>query len=88
MRGSRENGRALLSVQDNGPGIPIDFRPHIFGRFAQASPEHQQGRSGSGLGLAITKAIVERHRGEIGFESEVGRGSCFWIRLPLTREDA
>jgi signal transduction histidine kinase len=88
MRGSRENGRALLSVQDNGPGIPIDFRPHIFGRFAQASPEHQQGRSGSGLGLAITKAIVERHGGEIGFESEVGRGSCFWIRLPLRREDA
>jgi signal transduction histidine kinase len=88
IRGSRKDGCALLSVADHGPGIPVEFRPHIFGRFAQAGPDHQQGRAGSGLGLAITKAIVERHRGEIGFDSEVGEGSCFWIRLPLERGEA
>jgi signal transduction histidine kinase len=88
IRSLREEGSALISIEDHGPGIPVDFRPHIFGRFAQAGPEHQQGRAGSGLGLAITKAIVERHRGEIGFDSEVGQGSCFWIRLPLAREYA
>ncbi|MFC7537257.1 ATP-binding protein [Sphingomonas sp. GCM10030256] len=88
IRGQREADQALLTVKDRGPGIPIDFRPHIFGRFAQAGPDHQQGRAGSGLGLTISKAIVERHRGDIGFDSEVGQGSCFWIRLPLAREEA
>jgi signal transduction histidine kinase len=86
VSGERTGSVARLSVRDCGPGIPVEFRPHIFGRFAQAGPEHQQGRPGSGLGLAITKAIVERHDGEIGFESEIGHGSCFWIQLPL-RED-
>jgi signal transduction histidine kinase len=73
----------VLSVTDKGPGIPVDFRPHIFGRFAQAGPDHQQGRAGSGLGLAISKAIVEQQGGKVGFNSEVGVGSSFWIRLPL-----
>lgn len=86
IRGRREDGQALLAVEDHGPGIPVEFRPHIFGRFAQAGAEHQQGRAGSGLGLAITKAIIERHRGEIGFDSDVGHGTYFWIRLPLSQE--
>jgi signal transduction histidine kinase len=81
--GRRDDGDAVLSVQDAGPGIPVDFRPHIFGRFAQAGADHQQGRPGSGLGLAITKGIVQQHGGTIGFDSEVGSGSCFWIRLPV-----
>jgi len=83
----RQDGEAVVEVEDDGPGIPVEFRPHIFGRFAQAGPDHQQGRPGSGLGLAITKAIVEKHEGEIGFRTEIGSGSCFWIKLPL-REPA
>lgn len=83
ISGRRAEKQAILSVEDWGPGIPLDFRPHIFGRFAQAGPDHQQGRAGSGLGLAITKDIVEQHRGEIGFESKIGKGSCFKIFLPL-----
>jgi signal transduction histidine kinase len=86
VRGDQQDDWVLLSVEDCGPGIPNDFRPHIFGRFAQAGPQHQQGRPGSGLGLAITKAIVEHQRGEIGFDSRVGEGSCFWIRLPVRSE--
>ncbi|QIL01359.1 GAF domain-containing protein [Sphingomonas sinipercae] len=79
----RQGDEALVEVEDDGPGIPVEFRPHIFGRFAQAGPDHQQGRPGSGLGLAITKAIVEKHEGEIGFRTEIDSGSCFWIKLPL-----
>jgi signal transduction histidine kinase len=86
--GRIENADALILVEDAGPGIPIEFRPHIFGRFAQAGADHQQGRAGSGLGLAITKAIIEQHGGTIGFDTELGSGSCFWIRLALRKEQA
>ncbi|QNN66872.1 HAMP domain-containing histidine kinase [Sphingomonas lutea] len=84
----KADGRAIIEVQDTGPGIPVEFRPHVFQRFAQASPDHQQGRSGSGLGLAITKAIIEQHEGNIGFDSVVGSGSRFWLTLPLLGEQS
>ena len=83
VRGERSGDHALISVEDEGPGIPVDFRPHIFGRFSQASPEHQGAREGTGLGLAITRAIIDRHHGQIGFDPNRTIGSEFWIRLPL-----
>lgn len=67
-----------FSIVDTGPGIPDESAPHVFDRFWRA----RAGRSGAGLGLAIAKGIVASHGGEIGLESEVGRGSTFWFTIP------
>jgi signal transduction histidine kinase len=66
-------------VKDNGPGIPPDQVPHIFGQFWQAMPSD---RRGIGLGLAIAKGIVEAHGGMIWVESQIGAGSNFYFTLP------
>lgn len=69
-----------FSVKDDGPGIPEDAQPLIFEKFSQT--EEGRKRGGSGLGLAISKAIVESHGGEIGFDTSVGAGTRFWFRIP------
>ena len=68
----------LLEVADSGPGIAPEFRARLFGKFEQADREH----GGTGLGLAISKALVERMQGRIGCDSELARGSTFWVELP------
>lgn len=74
-----QGSRMLVSVKDQGRGIPATHRQHIFERFAQVEAADKRG---TGLGLAICKAIVEHHGGRIGVESEVGVGSTFWFELP------
>ncbi len=73
------DGGVRFGVKDNGPGIPPDQVPHIFGQFWQAMPSD---RRGIGLGLAIAKGIVEAHGGMIWVESQVGVGSNFFFTLP------
>jgi signal transduction histidine kinase len=77
-------GEAVISVQDEGPGIPAEALPHLFEHFYRAPMiEVQAGsRAGLGLGLAICKAIVTAHGGRIEVESEIGRGSTFFVHLP------
>jgi PAS domain S-box-containing protein len=70
-------GGARIAVADQGRGIPAGFRERVFTRFA-----HQGAGGGSGLGLSICKGIVEEHGGRIGFESEEGKGTTFYIDLP------
>ncbi|WP_312253760.1 ATP-binding protein [Stutzerimonas nitrititolerans] len=72
-----------IGVQDEGAGIPDNFRSRIFQRFAQADSSDVRQRGGTGLGLAITRALVEQMQGQVGFESSPGLGSRFWFRLPL-----
>lgn len=79
-----EGGRASLSVRDDGPGIPQDALEKIFERFYRVDPGRSRDRGGTGLGLAIVKHIAERHHGEVAVESELGMGSTFIVRLPLT----
>ena len=71
-----------VEVRDHGSGIPQEFRNRIFQRFAQADSSDTRGKGGTGLGLSITKAIIERHEGQIGYESESGMGSVFYFKLP------
>jgi signal transduction histidine kinase len=81
-------GWARISVSDQGSGIPDEFRARIFQKFSQADSSDTRQKGGTGLGLAICKELVERMGGRIGFESEPGRGTCFWFELPVARPPA
>ena len=83
VRLERENGAAVVSVLDNGVGIPPDEMPLIFNRFHRVHREGYEAPPGSGLGLSIAKWIAEAHNGTLEVESKVGSGSCFRAVLPL-----
>lgn len=72
-------GKIRLWVADNGPGIEPAIRDRLFLPFERLYPKG--GRPGTGIGLAIVKLAAERMRGRVGFESEPGRGSRFWLDL-------
>jgi len=77
----------ILQVSDNGPGIPVTEQPRIFDKFYRGSNIDAE-IEGSGLGLAIVKTIVESHQGRIWVESVEGKGSSFFIVLPILSEPA
>ena len=83
-RVGREGDYLWISVQDNGPGIPPSDLEKIFDRFRQASGSQTRTQGGSGLGLAIARSIIEAHGGEIWVESDLGKGSKFSFRIPIT----
>ncbi|MEL7236088.1 MAG: ATP-binding protein, partial [Chloroflexota bacterium] len=66
-------------------GISPDDLPHIFERFYRADRARQRVSGGRGLGLSIVRQIIDGHGGQVGVESEVGRGSRFRYTLPLSR---
>lgn len=79
---------ARLTVRDQGPGIPDEFRARIFSKFAQADSSDTRAKGGTGLGLAIAREIAERHGGRLWFESAPGQGATFHLDLPLDIEEA
>jgi signal transduction histidine kinase len=82
---ARINGDiCYLSVQDTGRGIPEDKLQSIFERFQQVDASDSRSKGGTGLGLAICRHIVEQHNGKIWVESVLGKGSTFYVSLPLT----
>lgn len=76
-----------VSVIDSGEGIEPDKLPYIWDRYYKVDKVHKRAQLGSGLGLSIVKTIMERMGGSYGVESTPGRGSCFWIELPLRTDD-
>lgn len=79
-----EGNNAVIRVTDTGSGIDAKEVDKIFDRFYQTeTPEPGYNQGGTGIGLALTKGIVELHHGTIRVESELGKGSCFIVSLPL-----
>jgi PAS domain S-box-containing protein len=76
------NNMVKVSVKDSGPGIAQEQLPFLFDRYFRADNSGMQ-VSGLGLGLYISADIVRRHGGEMGVESEIGKGSNFWFTLPI-----
>ncbi|HUI97622.1 MAG TPA: PAS domain S-box protein [Xanthobacteraceae bacterium] len=71
-----------VTVRDHGSGIPEEFKPRIFERFAQADSSDARQKGGTGLGLSIARQLIQRHGGSIGFEAAPGGGTIFFFELP------
>jgi len=81
---SRDGTHAVLTVADQGPGVPAALRERVFDRFFR-NPDQSQ--SGSGLGLAIVKSVVDRHGGEVRLGATASGGLLATVRLPLAAAD-
>lgn len=84
VRAVREDNSILISVQDQGIGIPKDKLTRIFEKFERVDVKETRAAGGTGLGLYLVKHLVELHEGQIWAESEgVGKGSTFYVRIPI-----
>lgn len=81
LTATADDGRAIITVADAGPGIAAEYLPHLFKRFYQIHPSRTG--NGAGLGLAIAHALAEAQGGALSVESAPGQGSRFMLSLPL-----
>jgi len=86
IRVSVADGQFQASVSDTGPGIPEDQREKIFEEFQQVEGAVAKAKGGTGLGLAIAKRIIELHGGRVWVESVLGKGSTFFVSVPIKAE--
>lgn len=84
LRAFRDAGQICIEVRDSGEGIAPEDVPQVFDRFyrGERARTRNGNAKGMGLGLAIAKALIEAHGGDIGLQSEIGRGTTVLIRLP------
>ena len=83
-----DHGRVRVGVHDRGPGLSDEEQERVFERFYRADPSRTRAAGGSGLGLSIVAALVAAHGGRVTVESEPGRGSAFFVDLPLLGSQA
>ncbi len=83
---AQDHSDVLISVQDTGIGIAKEDIPQTFSRFWRSDVSRERVSGGLGVGLSITKEIVDRHNGTISVESELGKGTTFTLRIPMTRK--
>ncbi|HEU4741461.1 MAG TPA: HAMP domain-containing sensor histidine kinase [Meiothermus sp.] len=88
LRAYARGDRLRIEVEDTGPGIPSEETGRLFQRYGRTRTALERGVRGTGLGLYISKAIVEAHGGSIGVNSEPGKGSCFYMELPGSADEA
>jgi two-component system CheB/CheR fusion protein len=80
-----DGSQAVLTVQDDGIGIDQEMLPKVWDLFARGNSSMERDQGGLGIGLTLVKHLVELHRGSAGVSSEgVGKGTEFWVRLPIT----
>lgn len=77
--------RVRICVQDQGEGVPENFRERIFEKFSQADGSSRRAKGGTGLGLAITRELTNRMGGSVDYDSTPGKGATFWLELPVIR---
>ena len=83
LRANIQNAEMVFEVEDNGSGIsPMDL-PRLFERFYRGAQPQGKDQRGTGLGLAIVKSIAEKHGGQVWAESQLGKGSVFYLSIPL-----
>jgi signal transduction histidine kinase/HAMP domain-containing protein len=78
----------IFEVEDTGIGIAPDDLPHLFEKFYRGKQREARAQHGSGLGLAIVRSIAEQHSGRVWVESQLGKGSKFFLQIPLTQPKA
>ena len=83
IRSQQAGNEAVVTVQDNGPGIPDEVKPHVFEMFYTGQNKVADGRRGLGLGLALCRSIVEAHQGRITLTDNDPTGCCFTVTLPM-----
>jgi two-component system phosphate regulon sensor histidine kinase PhoR len=83
---SREDGAAVISVSDRGPGIPTSDLPRIFERFYRVDRSRTRDPGGTGLGLAIVRHLVELHGGSVSAARRDGGGTTVTVRIPESAE--
>ena len=71
-----------IRVRDHGPGVPPEFGPKLFGKFARADVPNTRDKKGSGLGLSIVRGLAEANGGQARYEPNMPNGSCFLVGLP------
>lgn len=84
VAGRPSDGSAEISVQDDGPGIPVEALERVFERFYRVDKARSREQGGTGLGLSIVKHIVQAHGGKVWARSEPGRGATFLFTLPCS----
>jgi PAS domain S-box-containing protein len=88
VESAEQGGEAVLTISDNGPGIPDDLLPHVFDLFVQSERTLDRSQGGLGIGLSLVKRLIEMHGGRVSASSPgSGRGSVFEMRLPLSKQD-
>ena len=83
LQAGSDHDRLTVSIQDSGPGIPMEDLPFVFDRFYRSEKARPRDKGGSGLGLAIARSLLRAHGGDISVSSQAGSGTTFSFWLPV-----
>jgi signal transduction histidine kinase len=84
----RQDATVVITVSDNGRGIPLEDQPRVFERFFRGRADDNAGRPGLGIGLYVSREVVERLGGRLTFTTEDGQGTTFCLTLPVTSTES